>query len=88
MPDGKRLFVVRVNPKERRSRLWTVSAESGEAAPLDLNVDALREPCVSPDGRLLAFTGGEPWREVWVASNFLPIRTATPAKPPVSKPPR
>jgi hypothetical protein len=35
-------------------------------------MNRLRDLCVHPDGRRVAFTAGEPEIEIWVMENFLP----------------
>jgi dipeptidyl aminopeptidase/acylaminoacyl peptidase len=80
VPDGRQILLVRMNSAMKQESLWSVSVDSGRAAAVDLRVPAMRELNVSPDGRMLAFTGGQALREVWVASNVLPP-PATVARP-------
>jgi TolB protein len=77
-PDGRSLFFTRT-PGERSGRdeaawpsVWRVDAATGEALPLGLRMDRLRDLAVSPDGRRLAFTTGAPLREPWILENYLP----------------
>ena len=78
--DGKFIYsVVRTkdHPEStgRRSRLWSVSAESGEAENLGLEMSRIYQMSVHPDGQRIAFSSLGPTielPELWVMENFLP----------------
>jgi Tol biopolymer transport system component len=57
--------------------MWVVSAEGGEAVPVETGLDArVQNVSWSPDGQKLAFVGtrgGEP--EVWLMEDFLSLVT-------------
>jgi len=55
------------------SELWRIPAEGGQPQRLGLKtVFANATLSVHPDGRRIAFTGGEQKHEIWVMENFLP----------------
>ncbi len=55
------------------SELWRIPAEGGQPQRLGLKT-LFAHPTLSvhPDGRRIAFTGGEQKHEIWVLENFLP----------------
>jgi len=63
-----------------KAGLWLISAQGGEPRKLDLPesfrisaaVAGMRELCIHPDGRHIAYTAGRNISEVWVMQNFLP----------------
>ncbi|MBI4661042.1 MAG: PD40 domain-containing protein [Verrucomicrobia bacterium] len=72
-PDGQNVLFVKGSPNDDRLRsLWRVSAAGGEPKPLGIEMEKLRQPLISPDGRHLAFTAGGTRTEIWVMENFLP----------------
>jgi Tol biopolymer transport system component len=72
-PDsGGVLFVKQPNPDDLKTELWLVPIQGGEARKFDLAALGMRELCVHPDGRRIAFTSGDDRSEVWVMENFLP----------------
>lgn len=55
------------------SELWRIPAEGGQPERLGLKtLSANATLSVHPDGRRIAFTGGEQMHEIWVMENFLP----------------
>lgn len=52
--------------------LWRVPVAGGEPEQLGLEMEKLRQPTISPDGRRLAFTAGGTQNETWIMENFLP----------------
>ena len=58
-----------------RVELWRVSLD-GVLTRLDLNLGALREISLHPDGKRVAFTVGKSRAELWTIENFLPTKTA------------
>jgi len=73
MPDGRFVLFTRIPAQGGgEPELWRVAVSGGEPESLGLQMRALRGLDVSPDGRRLAFTSGEPLREPWVIENFLP----------------
>ena len=72
-PDGQNvLFVKQPSPGDSKTELWLVSVRGGEPRRLDLTAKNMRELCIHPDGRHIAFTSGGDKSEVWVMENFLP----------------
>jgi Tol biopolymer transport system component len=72
-PDSRGvLFVKQPNPDNPKTELWLVPVQGGEPRKLDLGAPDMRELCVHPDGRRIAFTSGGDRSEVWVMENFLP----------------
>ena len=62
---------VLVHAKDGRlTRLWAIPAEGGEPRKLDLAMETISQPAVSPDGRRVAFTGGQTKSEVWMIQNL------------------
>jgi Tol biopolymer transport system component len=70
--DGK--YLLYMYGEDSASRLWRVPAAGGDPEPLDLVLPSPlpRPPLFSPDGRRIAFEGGESSWEIWVMKNFLP----------------
>ena len=66
------LFAEQPGPGDSTTELWRVSAEGGEPRKLDLTAEAIRDLCVHPDGRHIAYTAGKDRLEVWALDNFLP----------------
>ena len=77
-PDGRSLLFTRTPTglfAQRRGQLArrvASDATTGEARPLGLRMDRLRDLAVSPDGRRIAFTTGAPLRYPWIVENYLP----------------
>ena len=72
-PDGRYVLFVKANPNNQNLRsLWRVPVAGGEPEDLGLEMDRLRHPVISADGRKIAFTAGGSKTEVWVMENFLP----------------
>ena len=72
--DGQYLIFAKVHPQQPAS-LWRIPVKGGEPQRLELTMSGLRDLRglrVHPDGRQLAFTGGERKLEIWVMENFLP----------------
>ncbi|MFO7692952.1 MAG: tetratricopeptide repeat protein [Vicinamibacterales bacterium] len=73
-PDSRGvLFVKQPNPGDPKTDLWLVPVQGGEPRKLDLGAPGMRELCVHPDARRIAFTSGGDRSEVWVMENFLPV---------------
>jgi Tol biopolymer transport system component len=72
-PDGlSLLFVKQPSPTDPKTELWLISVQGGEPRKLELAADGMRDICLHPDGRHIAFTGVKNRDEVWVLENFLP----------------
>lgn len=72
-PDGGYVLFVKGTAKGPRARaLWRVPVAGGPPEPLGWEMEELREPVISPDGRRIAFTAGGNKKELWVMENFLP----------------
>ncbi len=74
-PDGKAILFTRFKLGQfpRRTEFWMVSAEAGEARRLGPAFHGgVKDLRVHPDGRQIAFDGGQGRGEVWVLENFLP----------------
>jgi Tol biopolymer transport system component len=72
-PDGLSLLFARQHgPGDPKTDLWLISAQGGEPRKLDLTAAGMRDLCMHPDGRHIAFTAGPSQSEVWVMENFLP----------------
>lgn len=66
-PDGKYLVFA------GGGQLWRIPAEGGEPQALGLKPHkGSTTLSVHPDGRRIAFTAGDPSKEVWVMENFWP----------------
>ncbi len=73
-PDGLSvLFAREPSPGNSKTELWQISVQGGEPRKLELAADGMRDVCVHPDGRHIAFTAGQDTSEVWVMENFLPV---------------
>jgi Tol biopolymer transport system component len=84
-PDGRQLLFAKpanqnkeLDLQNKELELWRVSVETGEqqlvrASPASENLRAMR---ISPDGRQLAYTGGDLKKEIWVLENFVHDLTA------------
>jgi hypothetical protein len=80
-PPGTHVIVARVPQPPPQGQpavvqLWRLDAATGDASPVGVEMEGIRDLSVSRDGRRVAFTAGWPTREVWVLENFLP---STPA---------
>ena len=62
--------------------VWRCSIDGGAPAKIGLTMPLLQEAVLSPDGKRIAYTGGQPRSDegVWMMENFLP-----PSKPAVKK---
>ena len=72
--DGRHVLFARLVPgteRERDGELWAVPFDGGPARSLGLEMPALRDVRVSPDGSHIAFTTGFPDQGIWVFENFL-----------------
>lgn len=67
-------------PGARLSSLRRLDLRDNSVRALDLSLDDVRDPAISPDGRHLAFTAGRPTREPWVLENFLPSVVGSPTR--------
>ena len=71
--DSRHVLFVKGNAKDSKMRsLWRVSIEGGEPTALGLEMEALRESVISPDGRKISFTAGGKRSQIWAMENFLP----------------
>jgi Tol biopolymer transport system component len=71
-PDGSSLLFARQpNPPDSKTELWLISVQGGEPRKLELAADGMRDICIHPDGRHIAFTSVQDRNEVWVLENFL-----------------
>ncbi len=74
LPDGHSVFFpVEVGGGQQ---LWRVSVADGQLQKIDLQMATLRDLCVHPDGKRIAFDSGTGGAEVWVMENFLPTNLA------------
>jgi bla regulator protein blaR1 len=72
-PDGRYVLFVKGKSDNSKVRsLWRVPATGGEPEALGLEMESLRQPAISPDGRYIAFTTGGSKVELWSMENFLP----------------
>jgi beta-lactamase regulating signal transducer with metallopeptidase domain/Tol biopolymer transport system component len=77
MPDGRHVLYARGNwkstdPRTQETEVWRIPVSGGVPQRVGLAMNRLRDLCVHPDGRRVAFTAGEPEIEIWVMENFLP----------------
>jgi Tol biopolymer transport system component len=72
-PDGLGLLFTKRGPGDLKTELWRISVQGGEPRKLELAAEGMRELCLHPDGRHIAFTAGQDRSEVWVMENFLPV---------------
>ena len=71
-PDGQSLLFMRSSGAgDSKAELWLTPVQGGEPRKLDLAVQGMRDLCVHPDGRHIAFTSAASRRGVWVMENFL-----------------
>ncbi|HVR43657.1 MAG TPA: hypothetical protein VMS56_09455 [Thermoanaerobaculia bacterium] len=87
-PDGKYVLFgrrQRVSPGSNGIELWRVSVEGGKSERLGLTMPNLNGISVHPDGRRLAFTGGEWVGELWVLESFLPAEAQQRSDPVARK---
>ena len=80
--DGQYLLFVKAQSQQPAS-LWRISVKGGEPQPLGLKMEGISDLRLHPDGRQIAFTGGERKLEIWVMENFL--ATAQKGKASVAK---
>ena len=73
-PDGEQLLFVRRDYQEDKNELWQIRVDGGkpQKMPIATPLNAVTQLSVHPDGRLIAFGGGETKEELWVMENFLP----------------
>ncbi len=75
--DGRELIFITEGPGLEGPRpLQRIAVEGGQARRLELAMPNLRHISFHPDGRRIAFEGGEKKGEVWVMENFLPALRA------------
>lgn len=77
--DGQHLLVLRysdpppcIQAQTRPTKLWFVPASGAPPVFSGLEMDALRDISLSPDGRRIAFNSGFKRGEHWVLENLLP----------------
>jgi Tol biopolymer transport system component len=68
--DGRFLLFAKVN--KGVYEFWRVSIDGKQSESLGLTMKGVDHLNVRPDGKQLAFTGGESSQEIWVMENFLP----------------
>ena len=54
---------------KERAEVWSVRLDSGAATTLDLQLPAMMQPDLHPDGRRLLFRAGEVTDEIWALSS-------------------
>jgi Tol biopolymer transport system component/cell division protein FtsL len=52
-------------------QLWAVPSNGGPSRKLDLVMDEIRAPTISPDGRTIAFSASKGEPEIWTVANLL-----------------
>jgi Tol biopolymer transport system component len=67
--DGRHLLAICDDGQRRR--LWAVPSDGGPARKLDIVMDGINAPGVSPDGGAIAFTARTREPEVWTVANLL-----------------
>jgi Tol biopolymer transport system component len=68
-PDGR--YLLAVCDDGQRRRVWVVPSDGGAPRKLDIVMDQINAPSVSPDGRMIAFTAQNRDPEVWTVTNLL-----------------
>ena len=76
MPDGRGVVVRKMlsDSENASEELWLVPVGDGQPRQLEIDTRNLNVSPISvhPDGRQIAYLGGEQKKEVWVLENFLP----------------
>ena len=54
---------------KQRAEVWSVRLDGGAATTLDLQLPAMMQPDLHPDGRRLLFRAGEVTEEIWALSS-------------------
>jgi Tol biopolymer transport system component len=67
--SGRYLLVICDDDPHRP--LWVVPSEGGPARNLDIVLDGIGAPALSPDGRTIAFTATKREHEIWTVANLL-----------------
>jgi len=67
--DGR--YLLAICGDGQRSRLLAVPSEGGPGRRLDVAMDQIEAPVVSPDGRTVAFTAMKREPQVWTVANLL-----------------
>lgn len=79
-PDEKYILFPKRNPQETGMiQLWRIPVQGGESEKLNLEMWALYNLTVHPDGTRLAFSSNGPslkQAELWAMENFLPDRSS------------
>jgi Tol biopolymer transport system component len=76
-PDGlSMIFARQLSPQDSKTELWLISVQGGEPRKLELAADGMRDVCIHPDGRHIAFASVQNRDEIWVLENFLPAPQA------------
>lgn len=65
-PNGNLIFMPAA---KGRAEVWSVRLDSGAATTLDLQLPAMMQPDLHPDGRRLLFRAGEVTDEIWALSS-------------------
>lgn len=68
--DGAVVLFTRRKEGERAT-LWRVATTGGAPEPLAIDLKAVRDVSLHPDGRRITFTAGIPLLEVWVIDDIL-----------------
>jgi Tol biopolymer transport system component len=75
--DGSSLlFIKQAGLHDQKNELWLIPAQGGEPRRLELAAEGMRDICLHPDGRHIAFTSVQNKDGVWVLENFLPAPRA------------
>jgi Tol biopolymer transport system component len=73
-PDSREIFFTKWSKDEKIIQLWRVAKEDGKSQRIDLSMQGMRELCVHPDGKRVAFSASYRETEVWVMDNLLRLK--------------
>ena len=73
-PDSREIFFTKWIKDEKINQLWRVNLEGGEPQRIELSMQGMRELCVHPDGKRVAFSASYRETEFWVMENLLRLK--------------